>query len=255
MERSKKAERNETMLNIAIVDDSPDDITRLTAFLSSYAQERKYGLSVTGFSDGESFTAHFERGKYSLIFLDILMSGMDGMETARRLRAIDPDVLLVFVSVESDYAVEGYEVDASAFLVKTEQPDPKRFDRLMRRLEQKLIPNAQLDLSDRYAALFLPTSSVQYAEVTDHRMTLHADDGTYTLRMTMKEFTARLPDDGRFGECHRGVLINLDKIQSLEDQVVIMKSGDRLPVSRSRRQELKKAYATRNFARLREEFT
>ena len=70
--------------------------------------------------------------------------------------------------------------------------------------------------------------------------------------MTLQDFKRALPEDNRFFECHRGVTVNLDAISALRDDVVMMRNGDVLPVSRRRRAALEKAYMQRSIARLRE---
>ena len=189
---------------------------------------------------------------YAVVFLDILMNGLNGLETARQLRKTSPEVLLVFVTTEADYAIEGYEVEAAGFLIKETAYQKSRLIRLMNRLQQRLQQDEILDFSDHNVSIQLVIKEILYIEVLDHQMVFHIKKGdTYSLRMTMEEIKARLPQDGRFFECHRGILINLDAVSALKGQVVLMENSDTLPVSRRRRSELEKAYAARNIARVR----
>lgn len=183
-----------------------------------------------------------------MVFLDVVMDGLDGIETARRLRAADPEVLLVFVTTEASYALEGYEVEAAGFLVKEETQAGRRFQRLMERLERRLQQDALLELGE----FCLAVGDVAWAEVRDHNMVFRLRDGReLALRMTMEELKELLPRDGRFFECHRGVLVNLDEVDTLDGQVITMAGGQLLPVSRRRRAELERAYAARSIAKLR----
>ena len=79
-------------------------------------------------------------------------------------------------------------------------------------------------------------------------MHLHLDGSEMTIRMTMGQLRQVLAADPRFFECHRGIIINLDAISALQDQVVIMRSGNRLPVSRRKTQLLRQAYAARRIS-------
>lgn len=97
----------------------------------------------------------------------------------------------------------------------------------------------------------MPVGQILYIEILNHNMLLHARDGTHVLRMTMGEIKALLPEDGRFFECYRGILINLDTVSDLGNQVITMENGDTLPVSRRKKLELDQAYAARNIARVR----
>ena len=240
------------ILEIAVVDDLEQDRERLIRVILSYARRRGLPWQVTGFPSGETILSGLTPGRFSIVFLDILMDGMDGMETARRLRAIDPDVLLVFVTTEADYALEGYEVEAAGFLIKGTTQTERRFQHLMERLERRLGQDEVLELAE--GEICLAAGDVYSAEVRDHDMVFHIRDGReLVLRMTMEELRRLLPGDGRFFECHRGVMVNLDAVDTLDRQVITMADGEVLPVSRRRRADLERAYAARSIARLRGE--
>lgn len=231
--------------------DGRENALEQRSLLLDYAAKRGLSWQVALFSSGEDLLRDLEPGRYAVVFLDILMGGIDGMETARRLRAVDREALLVFVTTEADYAVEGYEVEAAGFLIKEEAQQKRRFARLMERLERRIQQDEMLDLSANTIAIKVPAGEVLYAEVMDHDMKLQFRDGARVLRMTMEELKPLLPQDGRFFECHRGIVINLDAVASLGGQVVAMENGDTLPVSRRHRTELERAYAARSIARVR----
>lgn len=103
-----------TGIRIAVVDDLPGDREALRDLLLSYARQRGDPWDgVDCFDSGEAFLASLVPGRYQIVFLDIVMGGMDGMETARRLRAADPAAQQVFVTTEAGYALDGYELEAA----------------------------------------------------------------------------------------------------------------------------------------------
>lgn len=239
-------------LELAVVDDLSRDRARLTALLTAYAQKQGLSWQITGFSSGEAFLAALTPGRFAVIFLDIIMGGMDGLETARRLRERDPDVPLVFVTTERGYALQGYEWDAAGFLVKEDAHMEQSFLRLMNRLQRRQLPPLRLELAG--GSISLPLQDLCYAEVRDHTLVLHTRDRQIPgVRMTLEELRLSLPPDDRFVECHRGILVNLDAITHLDGPVITLSSGEILPVSRRRRASLEQAYAARHIARLREE--
>lgn len=241
-------------INIAAVDDLPADLDRLCSALERFAASRGLSVDVTTFPSGEALLSAPGLGSFELVFLDIVMGGLNGLETARRLRGKGCEALLVFVTTEAGYALEGYEVEAAGFFVKTrEEGEEQRFERLMERLLRRLRRGEYIDLSATHAAVRVPASDVLYAEVLDHEMRMLTRRGELRLRMTVEELKPLLPGDGRFFECHRGIVINLDAVSRLEAQVAVMENGDRLPVSRRRRQALEQAYAERSIARVRGE--
>ena len=198
------------MIHVAIVDDLLQDTQQLAALLHDYSTANQLSRKVDCFSSGEEFLEAARPGRYSLVFLDILMKGFNGIDTARKFRMLDTGALLVFITTESGYAVDGYEVDASGFLVKTFSPNTQAFCKMMDRLTSKLGNVFFLDLSNTELQLRLPVETLQYIDVRDHRLDIHTPEKTYHLRMPMEKLKELLPPDGRFFQCHRGILINLD---------------------------------------------
>ena len=120
------------MYRIAVVDDLPEERSRLEEYLRRFAGERKLTVTVDPFEGGESFLAAFDHN-YDIVLLDIEMQGIDGMETARRLRERDEKVCLLFVTYLANFAVQGYSVHALDFLVK-----PVSFENFGMKLERAI---------------------------------------------------------------------------------------------------------------------
>ena len=106
-------------MNIAIVDDRKTDSDRLVGFIDTYAEQHRLQWgAMDRFSSGEDFLGAFTPGKYDLIFLDIYMDGITGMETAKRIRQTDHDCRIIFITTSPEFAVESYNVNASFYLLK-----------------------------------------------------------------------------------------------------------------------------------------
>jgi len=223
-------------MKIAIVEDRPEDQERLSALLAEDARGRGWTYTAETYPSGEAFLA--AAGKFDIVFLDVMMDGIDGLETARRFRARDRDALVVFVTVEADFAIEGYEVDAAAFLVKPMKAE--LFHRALDRLDQKLAERERerVQMVALAPGTKLPVSAVLYATIADHYLKVYVSGGVVSPNLSMEELRARLPDDGRFVACSRGVLVNLSHVSKVEAKAVTMDDGTRLPVSRRRRQTL-----------------
>ncbi len=228
-------------MRVAIVEDSREDQEALMELFSQEARARQWAYTLETYPSGEDFLA--AEGKFDLIFLDMLMGGIDGLETARRYRSEGGRGQVVFVTVEADFAVEGYEVEAAAFLVKPAQPE--RLSRVLDRLERKLKPDVLLDLALDAA---FSAGAILYVAATDHCLKVHTLQRDCYPGFTLGELRARLPGDGRFVECSRGVLVNLDHVSRVEAKTVLMDDATRLPVSRRRRQALIDAIADWEFS-------
>lgn len=105
------------MPRIAVVDDQPDMRQQLCSMIDQYSRENNCMLEVTAFSDGAQVITNYCKG-FDIIFLDIEMPELGGMDAAERIRTVDPDVVLVFVTNMAQYAIRGYEVDALDFVLK-----------------------------------------------------------------------------------------------------------------------------------------
>lgn len=242
-------------IRVAIVDDVLKDCNQIKLMLNEYVSEQGHSWkSIDCFSNGKEFLEQLTRQKYHLVFMDVLMEDANGIETAQYARSISPDLLLVFISTEAGYAVDGYELEASGFLVKNKTVYKKQFLRLMKRLEKKWLPGPILELSQDNLLLRIPYSAILYVEIRNHCLTVHTEKKCYSLRMAMAEFQPLLADDASFIECHRGILINLGQIKTLGDQTVTMKDNAVLPVSRRKRPELRHAYAAYHISGAREDF-
>lgn len=107
-------------MRIAIIDDLLTDLEYLRSNVCRWADEHAVPL-IPGpalFENGETFLEQFQKDRYDIIFLDIFMEGMNGMDTARRIRECDDACRLVFTTTSAEYAVDSYEVDSSYYLVK-----------------------------------------------------------------------------------------------------------------------------------------
>ena len=100
------------MPRIAVVDDQPDMRQQLCSMIDQYSRENNCMLEVTTFSDGAQVITNYCKG------FDIEMPELGGMDAAERIRTVDPDVVLVFVTNMAQYAIRGYEVDALDFVLK-----------------------------------------------------------------------------------------------------------------------------------------
>ena len=104
-------------MRIAIVEDEQACADTLQKYLQQYGQEFSQELDVTQYENGAVFLWEF-RSQFDIILLDISMPVMDEMETARQIRKIDSDVVLLFVTSLSQYAIRGYEVNAMDYILK-----------------------------------------------------------------------------------------------------------------------------------------
>ncbi len=110
-------------MRFAIVDDLQSDQRRLTELIEKDYEGRDETVEISCFASGEDFLGAFRPGRFSAVFLDIVMEGIGGMETARRIRKQDERLPILFTTTEPGFAIDGYEFHALQYLLKPIQPD------------------------------------------------------------------------------------------------------------------------------------
>ncbi len=226
-------------MNIAIVDDQIIDIKLLSKYLSSFAEEK--GLpapDIFTFNSADVFLNNFTEGSYNLIFLDINMSGMNGIDLAREIRKTDTQCKIIFATSSNEYATESYEVGASFYLLK-----PYTFESFSKIL-QLVIPR---DILNRQAILlpdgqkFIP-SSIIYTEYYNHKITIYLkyNEILYS-RLSQADFEDLVKDYNYLVSINRGIMINLKEMKKYNDSNAIMSNGSSLPISRGKEKALKQA--------------
>ncbi len=219
------------MIYIAIVEDDDHDKTRLKKCLKKYEQEMRQRFEIMEFSDGEDITTDYT-AKYDLILMDIEMTFMNGMSAAQRIREMDPDVQLIFITNMPQYAIQGYKVNALDYILKPISyfSFAESMNRALKRIgssEKKYVV-----VATRSGKVKMDISDICYVEVLDHLLLYHTTDGLYEARGTLKDTLSQL--DERFFSCSRSYVVNLDHVEHYKGNELTV-NGDVLTMSRGRR--------------------
>lgn len=225
-------------IRIAVVEDEEASAQKLQAYLQRYAQDYGHKLEVSRFPNGLAFLGAF-KGQFNLILLDISMPGIDGMETARRIRTIDPDVVLLFVTNLAQYAIRGYEVDALDYILKPVIyfAFSQRLNRAVGRIKSDA--KNYLVICAREGTQKLAVDSIYYVESRGHDLIFHTASGDYSMGGTMKDAEEKLLPF-HFFRCNKGYLVALRHVESIQDGAAVV-HGERLLVSRARRNDFLEA--------------
>ncbi len=228
------------MLTVAIVEDEGGVSELLRRYIRKFSEESGEKFKVFAYPDGVSFLSETEQ-KFDIVLMDIQMPIMDGMRTAKKLRAQDTTAAIIFVTNMAKFAVEGYEVNALDFIVKPVDyfVFALKFEKAVRLQKSRrndfiLVPSAE-------GIAKMSAASVRYVEVDLHFVIYHTDDGDIRVRGSMKETESRLSGKG-FCRCSNSFLVNLARVDRI-DQTFVTVEGENIPISRSRKKEFLDAFS------------
>ena len=220
------------MPRIAVVDDQPDMRQQLCSMIDQYSRENNCMLEVTTFSDGAQIITNYCKG-FDIIFLDVEMKHLDGMETARRIRERDGGVLIVFITNMAQYAIRGYAVGALDYVLK-----PVPYFAFSQQLQKAL---GQLEKRERhYLAVAvdggmrrLDAAEIYYLESEGHKVHFYTEKEDFVVPGTLKNYEEKLV--GRaFARCNSGYLVNLAQVSGVQQDMVQV-GPYTLQISRPRR--------------------
>ena len=208
------------------------------------------GTEINLFSSGEEFLSSFRPGIYDLIFMDILMPGMGGIDATSKIRSIDASVPIVFATSSQDHAMEGYKNRVIRYLMKPF--DPVEVGEVLQLAAQ--MKGAQGGVSVRIGGKDMTFSyeKICYVEQSAHTLYIHMANGA-TLQLTGKldDIEAQTPDDS-FMRCHQSYLVNLAHVKCMDKdlQIFQMKDGDTVHIRRESVREANRMlaeYAMKDF--------
>lgn len=223
------------MVNIAIVEDDKDQAEQLESALIRYSNEFRVPLKTTVYYNAKVFLSKYS-GEYDIVFMDILMPMMNGMDASRLLREKDDKVMVIFVTNMQQYAIQGYEVGAFDFILKpVRYPEFKlKFTRAMNKLmPQKKV--ASILIKSESGMVRLTPEQILYVEVQQHHCVYHTKQGDFRQYQTMKSVEAQLGEYG-FARCNNYLLVNLAYVRKIDGMSVHI-GNTALPISYPRRKQ------------------
>ena len=221
------------MLKIAVVEDQQEVRDELCRFIRKYAAENSLQVEAVPIEDGAVIAAHYEPG-WDIIFMDVEMPGLDGFGAAEKIRAVDGDAVLVFVTNMAQYAIKGYEVDALDDVLKPVNYYQfcTKLSRAIQRVERHRGGQVVLQLAGGGMQV-LSTNDIYYLETRDRLLWYHTAKGEFSVRASLASAEKQLAQY-HFSRCNQCYLVNLQYVKAVENDFVHVNT-DRLEISRRQR--------------------
>ena len=212
------------MINVAIVEDEDCAANNLSEYLNTFGRQNNTEIKAERFRDAISLLTGYS-GKFDIVFMDIELPEMNGMDAAKKLREIDMSVTLVFVTNMAQYAVKGYEVGAVDYIVKP--VSYYDFSLKLRRIVNYIQSHgdAKLALPSKEGMVCIPLSRLKYVEVRKHTVMFHTEDGEFPVYGTLKKAEDMIRANaggGLFVKCNSCYFVNLRFVTAVRDSFVIV---------------------------------
>jgi len=228
-------------MNIAIVEDTARDCEWLTGRLEQYLTSRHLTYQLYTYKQAEDFVAALDTISFQIVFMDIYLTDMTGIEAATILRQRDKACKLIILTSSDEYLLQGYQVHASHYLIKP--ATDRDFEEAMERCMLKPAYEVPvIDIVQDGLSLPLNTETILYLQA--HKRDVLIQTTTQPL-LTAGPFHALvdvLSGDSRFLMVLRGIMINMDYVVSIDDTLISMKNGDALPYNVRNRKQIQQTY-------------
>ena len=232
-------------MKIAVIDNSSDDRHLCIEKISHFFMNQSYPYEIHPFSNGNDFLCS-DLKSWDIIFTEITMEEMDGLTLAHKLRKMNIHSLIVFVTSTSEYAVESYDVHAFSYLLKP--VDQEKLNDLLE-LSLEILPpqNYYIEVKEGRIQVRIFIHDILYTDYYNHYIQIHTAHRTIKTYMSFSEFSTLLLKYEQFLSPYRNCIVNMDQVAQICDQGFIMKDQVQVPINRTRKSEIKQAYADYRF--------
>lgn len=226
------------MRNVAIIEDNEEDAKLLNDCLARYGNENNDEFHTFVFPSAELFLTNY-KAKYDVVFMDVELPGIDGIEASKKLRELDSNVLLVLITSMSRFAVDGYSVGAFDFILKpVSYPDFfLKFTRIIRKIKSN--DDIEILIKGKETTKRVSSNEIMYIEVLNHTLIYHLTDTSVTISGSMKALIESLKGKP-FVQCNQSYLVNLKYVSEFNNSEVKV-GEDWLTISRPKKKEFLKA--------------
>lgn len=235
-------------MQIAVCDDLQNERERIITMVSEFISSKNIDADIKEFECGEDFLAEFSHGKFDLVFLDIYMNGISGIETARKLRENDTDCAVIFTTTSREHGPEAFDIEAFNYLVK-----PIEKEKLYIVLEKwynTLCELKTVSIKCGRSKRDILIGDILYVEVLGRNCTVHTLTEIFNAQISLSTIEAMLPRD-EFCRPIRYCLVSLRHIKRINEETILLSDDTEIILSRRERDNIRNKLATFRLRQLR----
>lgn len=243
-------------MNIAIVDDEQTEINSFRSVIKEYSHIANVEITVSAFHSAEEFLKAYRPLAYTAVFMDIFMSGMTGVDAARKILEADRRAIIIFFTSSDGFMGDAFSIHAYDYIEK-----PAEKTRIFKVMDDVLMKKTAYDGTPRLSFtsgrqdISLPYTDIMYIRTSERNYLeiLEVPGRSYKTRLPFSGVQAELSKEKRFITITRGVIVNLDFVNNVEDQVCITEDGERFPIASNLSGDLKNIWQNYQLDSLRNE--
>lgn len=218
-------------MRIAIVDDKKEIQQQLGEFIKTYSTNQQIPITVTYFSNGLEIVDNY-RSNFDVIYFDVQMPIMDGMTAAKKIRQVDENVIIVFLTNYVQWAVEGYSVNAFDFILKPLSYFV--FTEHFKKIQRKILETSKsILIKNKNGMIRILLNNLYFVESDGHYLIFHTVEKDIEMIGSMKKIESELASKNFF-RCNNGYLVNLAHVNNFTGNIVQVGHYD-LQISRPRK--------------------
>ncbi|WP_053984397.1 LytR/AlgR family response regulator transcription factor [Niameybacter massiliensis] len=214
---------------IALIESDNTCTTLLKDFIVHYFRNFMGELSIYSFPDSDSFFQTFSKNIYTFIFLSMDIPHTPNLVAAEYIRTVDQSVNLILTSHSTDYAIEGYTVQANYYLLK-----PFTYSNVETALSLCPTPTVTLRpfievVVNRISTLIF-VDDIMYVDTIHNGIQIHTTSDTLKTYMSFKQFLKLVKEEACFLQCYRGIVVNMDYIHTLQNDSFLLYNEEVIPI-------------------------
>ena len=238
------------MLRIAFCDDETEILEELESLTEQYCADRGCRMEYQAFHSPLELIAQIEKGmRFDILFLDVLMPGVNGIETAQEIREYDSAMKIIFLTSSAEYAVESYTVNAYFYQLKPIWPESfyRLMDSVLKECAQE--QRRSLILRCKSGITQISLDRLMYCEVQGRTLVFHMQNGEQLESVgSMDDLSGQLAKYNNFLRAHRSYLVNMEYIKTIS-KAILMVNQDEIPVPHGKCSEIKNQYLEYAFSK------